>query len=156
MGDPVKHKLWLVFAVILALAVTAFCVVRSNEDKVTEQMLSQARRFAIPADWKLAQEVVRPERFMCISTNPCPSLSRRWETGQELTEKDVATVLADVGFGMKADGPCERSSKVIGNEPICTSRGSDGEFEYLFTVWSPGPGEPQLVVLNVAPDSVPG
>lgn len=39
-------------------------------------MLSRAGRFVFPADWKLAQEIVRPERFMCISTNPFPSLYR--------------------------------------------------------------------------------
>jgi hypothetical protein len=39
-------------------------------------MLSGAGRFAIPADWKLTRETVRPERFICISTNPCPSLHR--------------------------------------------------------------------------------
>jgi hypothetical protein len=133
----------LAFAAILALGVTAHFVVRSAEDRVTDRMLSGAGRFAIPADWKLTRETVRPERFMCISTNPCPSLHRAWETGKELTEDDITAVLADVGFGMKADRPCERRSNVIGNSPICTSSGSDGELQYSFTVWSPGPGGPQ-------------
>ena len=35
-GDPVKHRVWLAFAVILVLAATAFFVVRSAEDKVTD------------------------------------------------------------------------------------------------------------------------
>jgi hypothetical protein len=151
----VNHKLWLVFSLILVLAATAFFVVRSAEDKVSDRMLSQADRFAIPGDWKQTRETVRPERFMCISTNPCPSLHRTWETGKELTEDDITAVFSGVGFGMKADRPCERRSNSIVKSPICTSRGSDGEFEYLFTVWSPGPGEPQLVVLNVEPDYVP-
>lgn len=146
-----KRKLWLAFAVIAA---TAFFVVRSAEDKVTAEMLSRAGRFAIPAGWKLTDEIVCPERFMRISTNPCPSLSRHWETGKELTDGDVT--VADVGFEMNADRPCNRRSNAIGNSPICTSRGSDGQFEYLFTVWSPGPEEPQLVVLNVEPDHVAG
>ncbi|MFD0047023.1 hypothetical protein ACFVGV_17715 [Pseudarthrobacter scleromae] len=150
-----KHKLWLVFSLILVLAATAFFVVRSAEDKVSDRMLSQADRLAIPGDWKLTRETVRPERFMCISTNPCPSLHRTWETGKELTEDDITAVFSGVRFRMKADRPCERRSNVIGKSPICASRGSDGEFEYLFTVWSPGPGEPQLVVLNVEPDYVP-
>lgn len=92
---------------------------------------------------------------MCISTNPCPSLFRRWETGRELTDSDVTAVLAEVGFEMKADGPCERPSNVIGNSPICTSSGSDGELQYSFTVWSPGPGGPQDVVLEIRPRYVP-
>lgn len=77
-----KRKIWLAFAVILVLAATALFVVRSAQDKVTDRMLSQAERFAIPADWKLTRKTVRPERFTCISTNPCPSLSRRWDTAE--------------------------------------------------------------------------
>ena len=150
-----KHRLWLVFAVILALGVTAHFVLRSAEDGVTDRMLSGAARFAIPADWKLIRETVRPERFMCISTNPCPSLHRAWETGKELTDEDVARVLSGLGFEMRWEGPCRRPSNVIGDSPICTSRGSDGELEYVFTVWSPGPGDPQLVVLNVDPKYMP-
>jgi hypothetical protein len=101
----VKHKLWLVFAVILALGVTAHFMIRSAEDKVTAEMLSRAARFAIPADWKLTDEIVRPERFMCISTNPCPSLSRRWETGKELTDNDVAAVVS----GGRCRDDCRRA-----------------------------------------------
>lgn len=150
-----KRRFWLVFGVILVLAATAFFVVRSAEDKVTDRMLSQADRFAIPAEWKLTRETVRPERFMCISTNPCPSLHRAWETGKELRRDDVRAVFAVVGFEMKADRPCERQGNVIGNEPICTSSGSDGELQYSFTVWSPGLGGPQDVVLNVEPRYAP-
>lgn len=54
LGDPVNRKIWLVFAVILVLGVTAFFVVRSAEDKVTEDMLSHTGQFTIPADWKLS------------------------------------------------------------------------------------------------------
>ncbi|WPU11137.1 hypothetical protein [Pseudarthrobacter oxydans] len=151
-----KRRIWLVFAVVLALGVTAHFMVRSAEDKVTADMLSRAGRFAIPADWKPADEIVRPERFMCISTNPCPSLSRRWETGKELTDNDVAAVVSGVGVAMTADGPCKRESNVIGNSTICIFTGKDGEFTYWLPVASPGPGEPQKVGLNIrarmAPD----
>lgn len=150
-----KHKLWLVCAVILVLAATAFFAVRSAEDKVTDRMLSQAGRFTIPANWKLTRETVRPERFMCISTNPCPSLHRTWETGKELTEDDITAVFSGVDFGMKADEPCKRRSNDIGDTPICISRGTDGEFDYWFTVFSPAPGEPQRAVLSVRPHYVP-
>lgn len=150
-----KHRLWLVFAVILALGVTAHFMVRSAEDRVTDQMLSPAGRFAIPADWKLTRETVRPERFMCISTNPCPSLSRRWETGKELTDSDVAALTSGLGFGMTTDHPCERRPNIIGVGTICISTGTDGEFNYWLAVTSPGPGEPQLVTLDVSPQHVP-
>ena len=150
-----KHKLWLVFAVILALGVTAHFMIRSAEDKVTAEMLSRAARFAIPADWKLTDEIVRPERFMCISTNPCPSLSRRWETGKELTDNDVAALMSGLGFDMTTDYPCERDARIIGVGTICTSTGTDGEFRYWLSVTSPDPGEPQLVTLNVRPQYAP-
>jgi len=119
----VKHKIWWVFAVILVLAATALVAVRSAEDRVTANMLSRAGRFAIPAEWKLTRETVRPERFMCISTNPCPSLHRTWDTGKELTDDDVTAVFSGVGFEMKADGPCKRPSNVIGKTPSASSRG---------------------------------
>lgn len=77
------------------------------------------------------------------------------ETGKELAENDLTAVFSGIDFGMKADRLCERSSNVIGNSPMCTSKGSDGEFAYLFTLWSPSPGELQLVVLNVEPENVP-
>ncbi len=150
-----KHRIWLVFAIILVLGITAFFVVRSAEDKVTNRMLSQAERFAIPANWKLTTEIVRPERFMCISTNPCPSLSRRWDTGKELTDNDVTALTSRLGFPMTTDHPCKRQANVIGTDTICISTGTDGEFDYWLTVRSPGPGEPQLVGLNIRPHYVP-
>lgn len=137
-----KHKLWLAFAVVLVLATTAFFVVRSADDKVTDRMLSSAGRFAIPADWKMTDEIVRPERFMCISTNPCPSLSSGWETGKELTDNDVAALTSGLGFDMTTDHPCERPANGIGVVTFCISTGTDGEFDYWLAVTSPGPGEP--------------
>lgn len=92
---------------------------------------------------------------MCIGTNPCPSLYRSWDTGKELTDDDITAVLSRVGFEMKADRPCKRQSNDIGDTPICISTGTDGEFDYFFTVFSPGPREPQLVVLGVRPHYVP-
>lgn len=147
--------MWWVLVVILLLAVSAFFVVRSAEDRVTDRMLSGAGRFAIPADWKLTTEIVRPERFLCIDTNPCPSLSRRWETGKELTDSDVAALTSGLGFTTATNHPCKRQSNVIGVDTICISTGTDGEFDYWLTVTSPAPGEPQIVGLDVRPHYVP-
>ena len=52
---------------ILVLAATALYVAWPAEDKVNDRMLFQAGRFAIPAEWKQAQEIVRRERFLCSS-----------------------------------------------------------------------------------------
>lgn len=114
-------------------------------------MVSRAGRFAIPADWKLTEEIVRSERFLCMSTNPCPSLYRQWETGKELTANDVRAVVSDVGFEMKTDRPCERQSNAIGVTTICSSSGTDTEYSYMLNVTSPDPNEPQLVTLIVRP-----
>lgn len=149
------RRIWLVLAVILALGATASVVVRAAEDKVTDRMLSQAHRFTILSDWKLTTEIVRPERFLCISTNPCPSLSRRWDTRKELTDNDVAALTSGLGFTMATNHPCKRQSNVIGVDTICISTGTDGEFDYWLTVTSPAPGEHQIVGLNVRPHYVP-
>lgn len=59
--------------------------------------------------------------------------------GKELTDDDVTAVFSAVGFEMKAERPCQRRSNVIENPPVRISSGSDGEFEYFFTVLSPSP-----------------
>lgn len=140
---------------ILVLGVTAFFVVRSAEDKVTADMLSRAERLAIPSDWKLARETIRPERYMCVSTNPCPSLYRRWDTGKELTDDDVAVLKSGLGFKMMTDHPCRRPTNGSGVITLCSITGTDGEFDFLLTVTSPGPSEPQLVTLIVGPHYAP-
>lgn len=112
-------------------------------------MLSGAGRFSIPADWKLAQEVVWPEWFTCISTNSCPSLSRRLETGKELTANDVVALILGLGFDMSTDHPCEPPANGIGFITICISTGTHGEFGYWLSATSPASGEPQLVTLIV-------
>ena len=56
-----------------------------------------------------------------------------------------------LGFDMTTDHPCERPANGIGVVTICISTGTDGEFDYWLAVTSPGPGEAQLVTLNVRP-----
>ncbi|BCW78866.1 hypothetical protein [Arthrobacter sp. NicSoilC5] len=140
-----------VLAVVFVVGLAAFFIIRTAEDRVTADMVSRAGRFGIPADWKLAQEIVRPERFMCISTNPCPSLYRRWEAGRELTDQDVLAVASGLRGPMTSDHPCKRPPNVSGTITICASRGTDGEYNYHLTVTSPGLQEPQLVTLIIRP-----
>ena len=108
-----KRIIGIVLAAVFVLATIAFFLIRSAEDKVTADMLARAGRFAIPSDWKLTDEIVRPEQFLCMSTNPCPSLYRQWEAGKELTENDLTAVVSGVGFEMKTDHPCQRQSNAI-------------------------------------------
>jgi hypothetical protein len=150
-GNTVKRVIGIVLAAVFVLGAVAFFLVRSAEDKVTEDMLARAGRFAIPSDWKLTDEVIRPEQFLCMSTNPCPSLYRQWDTGKELTENDLTAVVSGVGFEMKTDRPCQRQSNAIGVTTICRSSGADGDNTYMLNAASPGVNEPQLVTLIVRP-----
>lgn len=141
----------IVLAAVFVLGAIAFFLVQSAEEKVTADMLARAGRFAIPSDWRLTDEIVRPERFLCISTNPCPSLSRQWDAGKELATDDVAAVVSGVGFEMKADTPCQRPPNVSGSITICRFSGTDGEYTYMLNVASPGLNESQVVTMVVRP-----
>ena len=151
LGEPVKRTVGIVLAALFVLGTVVFFLVQSAEEKVTADMLARAGRFAIPSDWKLTDEVVRPERFLCISTNPCPSLSRQWDAGKTLTTSDVTAVVSGVGFEMKADTPCQRPSNAIGTITICRFSGTDGEYTYNLNVASPGSNESQIVTMLVRP-----
>ncbi|WP_146031839.1 helicase associated domain-containing protein [Arthrobacter sp. AFG7.2] len=73
LGDPVKHRLWLVFAVILALGVTVHFVVRSAEDRVADRMRSGAGRFVIPAEWKLPTRLSGPSGSCALARTRVPA-----------------------------------------------------------------------------------
>ncbi|MDQ0923371.1 hypothetical protein QF038_001879 [Pseudarthrobacter sp. W1I19] len=146
-----KLRTGLVLAVILVLGVTGHFLVRSAEDRVTANMLSRVERFAIPLNWQVEAETVRPERFLCISTNPCPSFYRRWNTGKELTAAEVSEVVSKVGFEMKTSQICQRQSNAIGPTTACNSKGTDGEYDYLLNVTSPDLNEPQVATLIIRP-----
>jgi len=76
----VKLRTGLVLALILVLGATGYFLVRSAEDRVTANMLSRVERFAIPLKWQVEDETVRPERFLCLDTNPpqlLPAMERR-------------------------------------------------------------------------------
>jgi hypothetical protein len=151
LGEPVKRIVGIVLAAVFVIGTVAFFLVQSAEERVTADMVSRAGRFAIPPGWTLTTETIRPERFLCISTNPCPSLYRQWDTGKELTENDLTAVVSGVGFEMKTDRPCQRQSNAIGVTTICRSSGADGDNTYMLNAASPGVNEPQLVTLIVRP-----
>ena len=150
-GEPVKRIVGIVLASVFVLGAIAFFLVQSAEEKVTADMLARAGRFAIPSDWKLTDEIVRSERFLCMSTNPCPSLSRQWDAGKELATDDVAAVVSGVGFEMKTDTPCQRPANVSGSITICRFSGTDDKYTYMLNVASPGLNEPQIVTMIVSP-----
>ena len=144
-----KRIVGIVLAAVFVISTVAFFLVQSAEERVTADMVSRAGRFAIPSDWRLTDEIIRPEQFLCISTNPCPSLYRQWEAGKELTEDDVEAIHSGVEFEMTANRPCQRPSNAIGVAAICILEGADREYRYLLTLTSPDPNEPHLVTLVV-------
>jgi len=147
----VKLRTGLVLALILVLGAAGHFLVRSAEDRVTANMLSRVERFAIPSNWQVEDETVRPERFLCLDTNPCPSFYRRWNAGKELSAAEVSAVVSKVGFEMKTSQNCQRRSNDIGVTTVCESEGTDGGYDYLLNVTSPDSHAPQLVILTVRP-----
>lgn len=122
---------------MLVVGAVAVFFVRSAEDKVTADMVSRAERFAIPADWKLQENFVRREMFLCISTNPCPSIAKRWDAGRKITVDDLKALGSTAGFAMTVEGSCTRRPTVGGTTTICSTSGTDGEYDYKFNVSSP-------------------
>ena len=135
-----KRRTWIILAAVLVIGAVAFFFVRSAEDKVTADMVSRAERFAIPADWKVEDNVVRREMFLCMSTNPCPSIAKRWDAGKKLTIDDLKAVSSTAGVPMTIEGTCTRRPNVGGTTTVCSTWGPDGEYDYKFNVTSPGQG----------------
>lgn len=149
-----KRRTWIILAAVLVIAAAGILFIRSAEDKVTADVVSRAERFAIPADWAAQDNVVRREMFLCISTNPCPSIAERWHTGKKLTVDDLKAVSSTAGFAMSTEGTCTRRPNVGGTTTVCSSSGTDGEYDYKFNVSSPDKNDDtNFVVLLVQPHS---
>jgi hypothetical protein len=150
-GNTVTRKIWIILAAVLVIAAAGVFFIRSAEDKVTADVVSRTERFSIPAGWKLEDNVVRGEMFLCLDTNPCPSIYRRWNTGKEITADDLKAVVSKAGVDTKTDGTCSRRSNDIGVATVCSSSGNDGEYDYLINVISPDTNESDLAILTVRP-----
>ncbi|MBC7762245.1 MAG: hypothetical protein H7201_10720, partial [Candidatus Saccharibacteria bacterium] len=93
---------------VTVLAVSAFFIVRSLEDRVTDELVSQVSLLAIPEGWKPQDDIVRREQFPCLSTNPCPSIDRRWQADGAVTVQDLEQIAAPAGLTLAVEGPCQR------------------------------------------------
>jgi len=148
----VKRRTWIILAAVLVVGAVALFLTRSAEDRVTADVVSRTERFVIPADWKLEDSVVRREMFLCMSTNPCPSIARRWDAGKRLTVDDLKAVSSTAGVPMNIEGTCTRRPTVGGTTTVCSSSGTDGEYDYKFNVSSPDKNDQtNFVVLLVEP-----
>lgn len=147
-----KRRAWIILAAVLVVGAAVYFFVRSAEDKVTADMVSRADRFAIPADWKVEADIVRREMFLCISTNPCPSIAKRWDAGKRLSVDDLKALSSTAGFAMTTEGTCTRRPNVGGTTTVCSTSGTDGEYDYKFNVSSPDKNDStNFVVLSVEP-----
>lgn len=152
-----KKILGAILIGIVVLAVAASIIVRSFEDRVTEELVSQASRLAIPADWNVLDDIVRREQFLCVSTNPCPSISRRWEAQADsvVTAKDLEQIAAAANVTLTVDRPCQRPANNLGRAILCTGLGVEDGYDYQLSISSAAPGGPLQVSLYVSPVTTP-
>lgn|GEM_PF-1496383 len=137
--------------VVFGAGVASVMAVWSAENKVTDDFVARVNRFAIPPSWTQLSEIVRGEQLLCMSTNPCPSMSRRWSTDIEFTPSDLLAIASPAGITLKVDSTCQRQTNVGGVTPVCTGTGNDSKYVYYLTAVSPGVGEKQDLVLNAEP-----
>ncbi|WP_223979675.1 hypothetical protein [Arthrobacter sp. NicSoilB8] len=146
-----KRRTGIIIGVVALVAAAAFFLVRAAEDRVTADMLSRADRLAIPSDWKKTVDIVRGEQFLCLDTNPCPSIARQWDSGAKLATADLQAVVAPAGLTLKIDGTCQRKPNESGTIPVCTGTGTDGDYNYIVGIVSASQSEPDIFTLEVRP-----
>ena len=152
-----KKILGAILIGIVVLAVAASIIVRTFEDRITEELVAQVSRLAIPADWKVLDDIVRRDQFLCVSTNPCPSISRRREAQADsvVTAKDLEQIAAAADVTLTVDRPCQRPANNFGRAILCTGLGVADGYDYQLSLSSAAPGEPLQVSLYVSPVTIP-
>ncbi|TFC94245.1 MULTISPECIES: hypothetical protein [Cryobacterium] len=141
----------------VVLAVAASIIVRTFEDRLTKELVAQVSRLAIPAGWNQQADTVRREQFLCVSTNPCPSISWRWEAeaGEVVTAEDLVQIAPAADVTLTVDRLCEQPANNGGRAIMCIGRGVEDGYEYQLTLSRAAPGEPLQVSLYVSPVSTP-
>jgi hypothetical protein len=140
-------------AVVVVVLVVAFGVaaagflltVRQIEDSFTRAMVSRADRLGVPASWTKTVEIIRPERFLCLDTNPCPSMARRWEADTADTSRlELQRIAVSAGMFLQFDPRCKGGGTCSGTAV------ADGlQFQLFFS--TNGANDRPLLVLNVSP-----
>ena len=136
---------------VIVLAVTALIIVRSLEDRATDEFVSQVSRLDIPPGWTLLDDIVRREQFLCVSTNPCPSIARRWEADTAVTVQDLEQIAAPAGLVFSVEGTCQRPADATGPTTLCTGRAVKDGYGYQLRVSNDFPQGNQRVFLSVRP-----
>ena len=135
LGDGVKILAAILVGVIV-LAVTAIFIVRTLEDRATDEFVSRVSRLDTPPGWTLLDDIVRREQFLCVSTNPCPSIARRWEADMAVTVQDLEQIAAPAGLVFFVEGTCQRPVDATGETTVCTGRAVKHRYKYQLTVIS--------------------
>lgn len=143
-GDGVKKIRGELLNGIILLAVAASILIESFEDSVTEELAAQVSRLAIPAGWEVLDDAVRREQYLRVSTNPCPSISRRWEEQVDsvVTTKDLEQIAAAADVTLAVDRPCQRAANSLGRAILCTGLGVEDGHDYQLSLSSAAPGSP--------------
>ncbi|TFC15296.1 hypothetical protein E3O19_09260 [Cryobacterium algoritolerans] len=136
---------------VIVLAVSAFFIVRSLEERVTSELVTQVSRLEIPAGWQPLSDIVRGEHFLCMSTNPCPSISRRWQVDTAVTDQDLEEIATPAGLVLAVEGTCQRPAAETGETIVCTGRAVKDGYKYQLTVFSVDPNGNLQVALSVRP-----
>ena len=112
-------------------------------------MVSVADSLAVPSSWTLESEVVESEKLICLNANPCPSLSRTWQTDTQLSADDLRRIAASAGWQVQVDGDCQRSEGAIGKRSVCSATSTDSGFEVELRVDSPEADSVSLLWLHL-------
>lgn len=84
----------------------------------TAKVESVADRLDVPAEWTPASDGVRPDTWICLGDNPCPSLYRSWTTSTPMTPDLLVELAADVSSDF------ETPSELCFTEQFCSISGT--------------------------------
>lgn len=144
-----KKILGAILICIVVIALSAFFIVRSLEDRVTDEFVAQMSRLAIPGDWEQLDDIVRREQLLCFSANPCPSIARRWQADTAVTIQDLEQIGAPADVIFSVEGTCQRPATATGPTTLCIGYATKDGYKYQLTVSS------ELAGLQVALDVRP-
>ncbi|WP_323960884.1 hypothetical protein GC088_04495 [Arthrobacter sp. JZ12] len=139
---------WAVLAALVLWAV-AFFALNQMHARETQSMVAAADRVDIPGNWTLISERIESEKLPCLNSNPCPSLHRRWQTSEELSEDSLQVLASSAGLSLTVDRSCARPDNVLGDAALCTGTAADDGYDFSFTISSPQPGADSILVLGV-------
>lgn len=153
MGDGVKVLARVVIGLAVLVAAGLF-IMRYFEDRVTDDMVAQTSRVAVPAGWRQLSDIVRREQFLCASPNPCPSIARRWQADRPApTADDLRAIAAPASLNLTIDHPCQRSASVYGTSSLCSGTGTLNGYAYTLTLISLDTTSNAELALDVRPIS---